>query len=155
MPLVWGERPDVDLWIVGKDPTRAVSELAQISGPGSGKIEIIGAVPEMGSYLGQATIAVAPLVYGAGIQNKVLEAMACGTPVVASPQAVSALAAREGEEVMVGRTPQEFAAAILTLLASPDKRARLGQAGRAFVQEHHAWSASAAHLERIYAAASN
>jgi glycosyltransferase involved in cell wall biosynthesis len=155
MPLVWAKRADVDVWIVGKDPTRAVLDLQKEAGPGAGKVQIIGTVPDMRSYLHQATLAVAPVLYGAGVQNKVLEAMACGTPVIASQQAVSALQTKEGEEVMVGRTPQEFAGAILSLLESPAQQSRLSRAGRAYVEQHHAWSASVSRLEAIYAATRN
>jgi sugar transferase (PEP-CTERM/EpsH1 system associated) len=154
MPLVWQQRPDVDLWIVGKDPTRGVSELTDTpaikSGKITGKVVVTGTVPDIRTYLCQATIAVAPLRYGAGIQNKVLEAMACATPVIASPQAAAALHTQVGNDLLVGHTPQEFAQSILSLLASPTQQTRLGQAGRTYVQEHHAWAAAAVRLETIY-----
>jgi glycosyltransferase involved in cell wall biosynthesis len=98
---------------------------------------------------------VAPLLYGAGIQNKVLEAMACGAPVVASPQASQSLAARPPHDFLLAATPDEAAAAILSLLASPGLRADLGRAGRRFVETHHSWDSAARQLEEIYSACAN
>jgi len=83
-PLVKKNVPDAEVWIVGRDPTSKLKSLAGESG-----VRITGAVTDINLYLKQACVAVAPIQYGAGIQNKVLEAMACGTPVVCSPLAAS------------------------------------------------------------------
>jgi glycosyltransferase involved in cell wall biosynthesis len=93
---------------------------------------------------------VVPVSYGAGIQNKVLEAMACGTPVVASPQAVSALQATDGKHLLVAEGSTAFAQAVLRLLDAPDLRAWLGQAGRQYVEGHHNWDRIAGQLEEVY-----
>ncbi len=145
LPHVWAERPEVRLTVVGKDPPRELLALAE-----NPAVQVTGSVPDLRPYLQRATAAVAPITYGAGIQNKVLEALACATPVVASPQAVSALEIRAGEEILVSREPREFAGQVLTLLADPTLQRRLGQAGRQFVERHHSWDAVAARLERIY-----
>ena len=86
LPIVWATNPDVKLWIVGKDPSKELLALQKYQ-----KILVTGRVDDIRPYLRQATLSVSPLLYGAGIQNKILEAMACGTPVVATPLAVSAL----------------------------------------------------------------
>ncbi len=153
MPLVWAQRPDAELWLVGKDPApelRALAEKSHASGP-AGRVVVTGEVPAMQDYIQSAVLAAAPLLYGAGIQNKVLEAMACGTPVVASPQASQSLAARPRQDFLAAWGSDEFAAAILALLDSPDLRKELGHAGRRFVEANHSWDSAAAHLERIYA----
>ena len=153
MPLVWAQRPDAELWLVGKDPVpelRALAEKSRAGGTG-GRIVVTGEVPAMQDYIQSAALAAAPLLYGAGIQNKVLEAMACGTPVVASPQASQSLAARPRWEFLAASNPNEFAAAMLALLDSPVMRSELGRAGRRFVEANHSWDSAAAHLERIYA----
>ena len=86
MPIVWRERPSVGLWVVGQSPTRAVQALARDE-----RVKVTGFVPDLRPYLAQAAVAVSPIRYGVGIQNKVLEAMAMGTPVVTSPRACQAL----------------------------------------------------------------
>jgi glycosyltransferase involved in cell wall biosynthesis len=88
-----------------------------------------------------------------GIQNKVLEAMACATPVVASQQAASALQAQAGIELLTAADPQEFAGVVLDLLADAPRRARIGLAGRRYVERCHNWTDIAACLETIYARA--
>jgi hypothetical protein len=79
--------------------------------------------------------------------------MACGTSVVASPQAISALAIQPGRDLVVAEGVEGFARAVLALLDDPARRAELGQAGRAYVEAHHAWDAVAAQLVGIYQAA--
>lgn len=151
MPKVWVQRPDAEVWIVGKDPTAEVSALATPpDGESGSRVVVTGAVPEMRSYIAGATIAVAPLLYGAGIQNKVLEAMACGTPVVATPQASQSLAARPGVELLVAPDAVGFAGALIELLQSPERCAQMGLAGRAFVEREHSWGHAADHLHAIY-----
>jgi polysaccharide biosynthesis protein PslH len=153
MPRVWAHRPEVQVWVVGQNPPREIRRLAS-NGPCRSRqrprLKVTGAVPDIRPYLRRSTLAVAPLLYGAGIQNKVLEAMACGTPVVASPPAVSALTVRPDQEVVLADGPDRFARKVLDLLDDPIRRNHLGQAGRRYVETHHAWEAVAGQLEDIY-----
>jgi glycosyltransferase involved in cell wall biosynthesis len=148
MPLVWARRPATRLVIAGKDPSREVQRLAAELAP---RVEVTGFVPDMRTYLRSAAVAVAPLVYGAGSQYKVLEAMALGTPVVAVPRAVAPLDALAGRDVVVARDGSEFAEAIVGLLADRARREAVGRAGRAFVEAHHDWNRIAADLASTYA----
>lgn len=145
MPLIWGRRPDVRLTIVGKDPPKSIKELSQDS-----RITVTGEVPDIRPYLQRATIAVAPITYGAGIQNKVLEAMACATPVIASPQAVQALNCTDGEDLLIAEAPQIFAEKVWLLMQDRIMRETLGQNGRRYIEHHHSWNAMARKLEEIY-----
>ncbi|GAB4537232.1 MAG: glycosyltransferase [Anaerolineales bacterium] len=145
MPLVWRTNPEVRLQIVGKDPAAVIQALG--SDP---RIQVTGTVPHIRPYLQQATLAVAPLTYGAGIQNKVLEAMACGTPVVCSPQAASALQVESGRQLWIASSPDDFAHAIVNLITHPERRTLIGQAGLAYVERYHRWDSIAAQLEGIY-----
>jgi sugar transferase (PEP-CTERM/EpsH1 system associated) len=147
MPRVWAARPSARLVVVGKDPSRRLQAALT---PHGERVVLTGTVPDMRPYLRQAAAAVVPLVYGAGCQNKVLEAMACGTPVVATAQAVSALSVEPGREVLVADGPEPFAGAVIGLLADPGARARIGRAGRRYVEAHHRWHQIAARLESIY-----
>ena len=146
MPLVWAQRPEAQLRIVGKDPTAAVQALTA-----DRRIAVTGAVADMRPHLWSASLAVAPLRYGAGIQNKVLEAMACGTPVVASERAVAALEhVRPGADCLVADAPEGFAAAMLRVLDDPVLQRDLAAAGRAYVERCHDWDAIAGQLEGYY-----
>ena len=137
MPSVWARLPDVRVWIVGKDPPDDVVKLGD-AGP-TARVVVTGTVPDIRPFLRTAALAVAPIQYGVGIQNKVLEALACATPVVATPQAVAALEARPGCETRGRSSPSELARAIVALLRDPALRDRLGQAGRSFVERRHGW----------------
>lgn len=145
MPHIWDVRPDVRLQIVGKNPPREI--LALGSNP---SISITSDVPDIPPYLQKATIALTPILYGVGVQNKVLEAMACATPVVSTPQAVSALQVEVGRDIYVEQEPDRFAAAVLQLLANPQERDQLGRAGRMFVERHHHWTLITQQLEEFY-----
>ncbi len=145
LPIIWSRRPDVKLVLVGKDPTQELVDLGK-----NPAIRVTGTVADIRPYLHQATVAVTPITYGAGIQNKVLEAMACGLPVVSSPQAVSALAVKPGEDLLVAGDPQAFADAVINLLENPGLQTRLGQAGRRYVEQDHLWVRIAAQLEEVY-----
>ena len=145
MPRLWRERPGVRLRIVGQDPPPAVRRLAR-----DGRVVVTGGVSDLRPYLARASVAVCPLRYGVGVQNKVLEAMAMGTPVVASPQACRALSAEAGEHLLVGGDAEALARHVQGLLESPVLAAALGQAGRRYVVAHHDWRAVAARLESIY-----
>jgi sugar transferase (PEP-CTERM/EpsH1 system associated) len=148
MPLVWARQPDVHLQIVGKDPPSVILALGE-----NPKILITGYVPDLRPHLAQAAVAVSTVRYGVGIQNKVLEAMAMATPVVCSTQASSALRIQNGRDLLVGDTPEAIAQHILDLLASPEKRNALGDAGRRFVETYHSWDNAVSLLENLYASA--
>ena len=147
MPLVWEKNPEVKVQIVGANPA---TEIYGLAARYPDKVEVTGTVPSVALYLRDATIAVAPIAYGVGIQNKVLEAMACAAPVVCTPQAVSALKTENGNELLVGESPAEFAADILKLLENSDLRRTIGAVGRRYVESNHSWDEKVKQLEEIY-----
>jgi glycosyltransferase involved in cell wall biosynthesis len=148
MPQVWETHPDVQVWIVGKDPPQKLQALAQ-----NPNIHVTGTVDDIRPYLQKATLSASPISYGAGIQNKVLEAMACATPVIATPQAVSALGVKAGEELLVASDANSFAENVIALLEEPERREEIGKAGRRFVERNHDWAVIAARLEDVYSQA--
>lgn len=147
MPHVWAQLPDVQVVLAGSAPSGALRRLAAQHAP---RVQLTGYVADLRPYLQSAAVAAAPIPYGAGIQNKVLEAMACGVPVVASSQASSALQAQVGQELWVAGKPAEFAAALLQLLADPALRQTLGAAGRRYAVVHHRWQRIVEDLEGMY-----
>jgi polysaccharide biosynthesis protein PslH len=146
MPLVWSRKPGVRLQIVGKDPPPAIQAMAK-----NENIIVTGTVNDIRPYLQQATLAVVPITYGTGIQNKILEAMACATPVIVSAPAAASLLAIPNREYVVVDTTRQFADAILDLLDNDHKRIELGMAGRLYVEKNHDWQTIAAKLTGIYA----
>ncbi len=147
MTLVWREQPNAQLYLVGKDPSPAVLAMGELP-----NVTVTGSVPDLRPYLAEAALAISTVRYGVGIQNKVLEAMAMATPVVCSPQANSALRTVNGQDILVGEGPEAIARHILDLLASPEKRAAVGAAGRRYVEQHHTWNSAAVRLENMYQA---
>jgi polysaccharide biosynthesis protein PslH len=145
MPRLWAVQPDIQLWIVGKDPPREILALRAHA-----NVTVTGAVADIRPYLQRATLAIAPITYGAGVQNKVLEALACATPVVATPQAASALQAIPGHDIVVAAGAAEIAQAILQLLDDPRQRRAVGVAGRRYIESYHHWGRTAVQLEEIY-----
>jgi sugar transferase (PEP-CTERM/EpsH1 system associated) len=146
MPLIWARRPGVKLEIVGNNPPQAICALAK-----DDRVRVTGFVPDLRPYLARATVSVSPMQYSVGIQNKLLEAMATGTPVVASSQACSALTVRDGTHLLVADDPATFAEQVLHLLDDIALRREIAIKGRNYVEERHDWRTIAHNLEDIYA----
>ena len=148
MPLIWEKLPDVRLVIVGKDPPSQIKALAK-----DPRVEVTGLVPDLRPYLRKATLAVAPVQYSAGIQNKLLEAMACGTPVISTSLCTSALRVKPGEDIILADSPHAFADQVVDLLNDPNRCSKIGQSGLEYVRRYHDWRGIASHLVGIYAEA--
>lgn len=147
MPRVWAQQPEVRLMLVGANPSRSLVQRAAQQGS---RVVVTGTVPDVRPYLERATLAVAPIVYGAGMQNKVLEAMAMGAPLIASPLAVAALAVQPDRDVIVAADSQTFADKIVQSLSQPALLAALAAHGRQLVESDYSWRSSIEKLESIY-----
>lgn len=145
LPLIWEKRSAVRLLIAGSNPPAVVRRLAR-----DPRIEITGYVPDLRPYLAQAQIAVSPLPYAVGIQNKVLEAMALGTPVIASSSAGAGLQAVPGRDLLIADEPEAFAALVVRLLEDRALWKRLVEHGLAYIAEHHNWAQILAQLMTVY-----
>jgi sugar transferase (PEP-CTERM/EpsH1 system associated) len=133
LPAVRERVPAATLTIVGREPAAAVRALA------SPEVRVSGTVPDVRPYFAAARVAVAPLRIARGIQNKVLEAMASGVPVVASPAAKSGIDARPGEHLLVADGARDFAAAVVRLLTDTEAARRIRIAARARVEQRYSW----------------
>lgn len=145
MPLIWQQRPQVSLTIVGKDPAPKLLQFGA-----DARITITGTVPDMRPYIGGATATILPMRYGVGIQNKVLEAMAMATPVITSSKTLGALQAQVNQDLIAADTPQAMAASALALLENPARGAEVGAAGRRYVEQYHNWDTVAETLATVY-----
>ena len=139
-PAIRREIPEARFMIVGARPAPAVMRLAEKPG-----VTVTGAVRDVRPYLAHAHAAVAPLRIARGVQNKVLEAMAMGRPVVATPQALDGLRACDGMDWLVAESAAELAALSLRVLRMPDT-ALLGAHARGCVSRHYSW---AEHMDRL------
>jgi sugar transferase (PEP-CTERM/EpsH1 system associated) len=118
-PRVRAKRPDARFLVVGAHPTRAVQQLAAHDS----SIEVTGSVPSVQPYLHRSAVSVAPLFLARGLQNKALEALAAGLPVVATPAVIEGLPPRVRPACERAESPDDFATAVVRLLAiTPDER---------------------------------
>ena len=145
LPRLRVTRPQLRLHIVGRSPTAPVRALAAASEAG---VVVTGTVPDVRPYLQHAAVVVAPLRLARGIQNKILEAMAMGRPVVAADDCVQALDAEPGADIMSASGADDYVRCIELLLQAPDRAAAMGNAGRLRVQRSYAWESHLATIDR-------
>lgn len=138
--------PEVKFRIVGANPSSKILKIGRFDK----SIEIVGFVENVAQYLNKATIAIAPILSGSGIQTKVLEALATGTPVVATTLATQAIAVRPQQDIIIADSPDHFASAIISLFKNSELRQRLSINGRKLIEEKYSWSGIARRLEEIY-----
>jgi sugar transferase (PEP-CTERM/EpsH1 system associated) len=143
LPDVQRQCPDAVFQIVGAAPTAEVLALSKAPG-----VEVTGSVPDVRPYLAQAAVVVAPLRIARGIQNKVLEGLSAGRPVVATPNAVDGISAQAGRDILVAADAASFATAVADVLQGRAP-SDLAANGRRHVVEHYQWSAQLAKLDAI------
>jgi sugar transferase (PEP-CTERM/EpsH1 system associated) len=147
LPALRRDWPQLHFHIVGRSPTPAVMALA------SDCVSVTGTVPDVRPYLQHAALVVAPLRLARGIQNKILEAMAMGRPVVASSTCVEAIDGEDGSDLLAAAEPTHFVRLVGRLLAEAGLADRVGAAGRDCVVKNYSWSAHLVgidqHLDRL------
>jgi sugar transferase (PEP-CTERM/EpsH1 system associated) len=143
LPLVLREIPDAHFEIVGVGPSREVLALA---GP---HVSVAGYVEDMPAKLAEATVAVAPMLTGSGMQNKVIEAMASSVPLVVTPLALGGLEAVPGHHVLTASDAPGFAREVIRLISNPELASSLARAGRQLVEHAYTWEKSVEQLETL------
>ena len=143
LPLVHKEVPGVRLSVVGADPLPGVRRLAD-----DPSVEVTGRVPDLRPFLDRAQVAIDPLRVGAGLQNKVLEGMSMGVPMVVTSVANEGIGAEPGRHLLVADTPADFAEAVVALLSDPSRRTAMGAHARTFIVEQWSWEKHFDDLER-------
>lgn len=134
LPRVRTRCPHVRLYIVGRHPNRAIRRLARVPG-----IVVTGFVPDVRDYLVRG-VCIVPLWIARGIQNKVLEAMAMGRPIVLTPPALEGIDAEPGRDVLLARDAEAFAEKTVQLLEDPRRAGALGAAARKQAETRYAWA---------------
>jgi len=144
LPLIRSRRPKVKLTIIGANPPPSVKKLEEIQG-----VTVTGSVPDVRPYVLNSAVNVAPLNIARGTQNKILESLAMGVPVVSSIKAAGGIDAVSGKHFMAASSPQQYADAIVRVLEDPLERARLSVEGRNRMLSNHDWSKSMQRLDDI------
>lgn len=145
LPIIQQTIPNVSLLIAGINPSREVCSLEQTAG-----VTVTGFVKSMPKTLKQANVAIAPMQSGSGIQNKILEAMASGLPVVTTTLGLGSLKAKPGREILLADSPEQFAQMTITLLQNAELAREIRQKARDFVVEKHSWEVAASQIEELY-----
>jgi sugar transferase (PEP-CTERM/EpsH1 system associated) len=133
-PLVRQSVPEARFLIVGRNPGRPVTALREIDG-----VEVTGLVADIRTYLAMATVAVAPFSIAAGLQNKILEAMAYGLPVAGTTRAVQGLSTAVAGVVEISDDAGTLADKLIALLRDPSRARSIGQEGRRRVAADYCW----------------
>lgn len=144
LPRIHREFPSLKLRIVGASPSRRVQRLHRPPA-----VTVTGFVPDLNRELNRGAVFVAPLRFSAGVQNKVLEAMAAARPVVTTPSVAEGIDAGPGRHLLVGESSEALADHVSDLLGDPDRRRAIGTAARRYVQERFSWRVVAARAREI------
>ena len=144
-PRVRAAVPDATWSIVGREPAPEVRRLASLAG-----VEVTGTVKDPSICIAEAEVCINPMQAGGGMQNKLIEYLACARPVVATSVANEGLGATPGKDLLIADQPDDFADAVVELFRNPAHRERLGAAAREFVLSHWTWEAHFLKLEQAF-----
>jgi glycosyltransferase involved in cell wall biosynthesis len=144
-PPVRSEHPDARLVLVGADPP---PELVALGGEA---IEVTGAVPDVAPYIGEAAVVVAPVRSGGGMRVKVLEALAAGKAIVATPLAAEGLAITAGTHLEIATDAVGFRRELSRLLGDRGARRGLGTSARTWGEQNLGWDRAIGAFEALYA----
>ncbi len=144
MPLLIKKKPDIKLLIAGATPTNSVKALKNEN------IHVSGWLDDIRDAYNDASIFLAPLQIGTGLQNKLLEAMCMEVPCITSQLANNALKARDKEEILIGNTPEEYVDAVFELLENQELNQKIVKNGKKFVTQTYNWEAISNKLEKDF-----
>ena len=145
LPYIQSIVPEVVLHVVGSNPGDELRTLAK-SNP---SIVVTGFVDHVQPYMAQAAVFVAPMRIARGVQNKILESMAMGVPVVTSSLGFEGISARPGVDIFVEDEPEAFARQVIRLMTEADLRDSLSRSARAMVERKYDWASNLLQLDVV------
>tara|TARA_R110000868_G_scaffold259361_9_gene517451 strand:- start:56166 stop:57365 length:1200 start_codon:yes stop_codon:yes gene_type:complete len=145
LPTIKQARPNVKFNIVGANPSSYIKSLHD-----GRTIFVSGFVESIKNELNRAQIAVAPMRSGSGMQNKIIEAMACGTPVVTTHNGLEGLFADPDEDILVADTPNTFSQAVIDLLSDNELYTKIATNSCSYVNKFHSWVGSNQMISDLY-----
>lgn len=144
LPLIQQRRPNARLEIVGADPSPEIKRLGQLNG-----VTVTGTVPDVRPFVTRSAVNVAPLRIARGTQNKILESMAMGVPVVVSEVAARGVDIESGNGLLCATSPENEAQLVVSLMEDPAKRAHLSRLARNAIVDRYDWRHSMARFDAI------
>ena len=145
MPAIRSRILGASFWIVGAQPSARVQNLASIPG-----IHVTGTVADIRPWIWSAAVYASPLRFGLGVKNKILEAMACGAPIVATSRSLSGKPLIDGRHALISDDDAKFGDLVARLLADPARRESLSREARRKVEAENSWQSVATEYEEVY-----
>ena len=147
MPLILKRVPQLRFYIVGSNPSREICRLSEKYS----NISVTGRVDSVRPYVVNSSVFVAPMRIARGVQNKILEAMAMGVPVVTTSLGFEGINAIPGSDIFVEDTPEAFANQVVQLMTDSRLRFRTAQSARNVVDTRYDWQANLSKLDSVLA----
>ncbi len=144
LPLIRAQAPDVHFTIVGNGPPPDITAL-----DAHDHVTVTGFVPDVRPFMDRAVIHVVPLRTGGGTRLKILEGLSFGLPTVSTSVGAEGLDLVDGKEILIGDSPEQFAARVVEALSDPSLRQQLSDNGRAVVERRFTWQAVGAELRAV------
>jgi glycosyltransferase involved in cell wall biosynthesis len=145
LPLIRQRRPDCSITIVGRDPPHDILRLAQ----DNPRVRITGTVPDVRPYLWESAVAIVPLRMGGGTRLKIYEAMAARIPVISTAVGAEGLDVRDGQNIAIANSPDDFADRCIALLEDSEARRKQAQAAWEMVSACYSWETVARKFEQL------
>jgi polysaccharide biosynthesis protein PslH len=145
LPAVRARVPDASFWIVGAEPSARVRNLASIAG-----VHVTGTIEDIRPWIWSAAVYASPLRFGLGVKNKILEAMASGAPIVATPRSLSGTPLIDGRDVLIADDDAKFADAVVRLLSDSGLRSSIASEARRRAESEYSWDSITSAFEALY-----
>lgn len=133
-PLIKKEIPEMEFYIVGKEPPQSVKDLEKTEG-----IKVTGYVDDVRKYLVNADATVIPLKIGGGTRLKILEAMSMKVPVISTELGAEGLKTEDGTNILIAKSDIDFAEKVVSLCRDKNLANQLSENGRHLVEENYSW----------------